>query len=179
MGNMVIHPITEEWKEINFLNGKYEVSNFGRIRNTKRKTSRSTPISKRGYPVFSASVGGRIKLINVHKCVAEAFIPNPEDKPCINHKDGNKQNNHVDNLEWCTYSENNSHARTTGLHISDGDKAVLQIKDGLMIAEYKSASEAARITGICRTTICNVCNKRISDGKHYRKAGGYEWQWKN
>lgn len=69
-------------------------------------------LNNRGY----LSVGIRRKTHMVHRLVAQAFIPNPENKPCVNHRDGNKQNNSVSNLEWCTIKENNLHARQTGLH---------------------------------------------------------------
>jgi len=70
-------------------------------------------LNNRGY----YSVGIRRKTHMVHRLVAQAFIPNPDNKPFVNHKDGNKLNNHVDNLEWCTCAENNAHARETGLHV--------------------------------------------------------------
>lgn len=69
-------------------------------------------LNNRGY----YSVGIHRKTHMVHRLVAQAFIPNPEQKPCVNHLDGNKLNNHVNNLEWCTIKENNLHARLTGLH---------------------------------------------------------------
>lgn len=168
----------EKWGLIPFLDNKFEVSTLGRIRNKLTGEVRATPVSKRGYPVFSARVNNKLKLVNVHKCVATVFIPNPDNLPQVNHIDGNKQNNCVDNLEWCTARENVIHARLTGLHKSDGDKPVLQIKDGVIINEYKSASEASKITGIARANICNVCNKRIWKGHHFYTAGGFKWVWK-
>lgn len=69
-------------------------------------------LNNRGY----LSVVVRRKTHMLHRLVAQAFIPNPEGKPFVNHKDGNKLNNHVDNLEWCTAAENNQHARDNGLH---------------------------------------------------------------
>ena len=102
-------------------------------------------------------------------------------KTQINHIDGNKENFDLSNLEWVTPQENIIHARKTGLHTSDGDKAVIQLsKNGEIIAEYKSASEASRQTGIGRANIYNVCRHYISkDGKRYLTAGGYKWEWKN
>lgn len=69
----------------------------------------------RGYFRVGLCSGGKRKKFRVHRLVAEAFIPNPENKPCINHKDGNKHNNKKDNLEFCTYSENLEHAWKYGL----------------------------------------------------------------
>lgn len=170
--------MNELWKAVSFLDDKYEVSNRGRIRNTKTKRLLKLSPSKRGYLVFSCCVEGKRKLVNVHKCVAIEFIPNPNNLPQINHIDGNKTNPDVTNLEWVTAQQNLLHARKTGLHTSDGDKPVLQIKEGKIIAEFKSASEAERITGIKRCNICNVCRNYCWNGHHYKTAGGFEWKWK-
>ena len=168
----------EIWKEIKFLDGKYEVSNRGRVRNAKTKRLLKLSPSKRGYLVFSCIVDGKHKLVNVHKCVAIEFVPNPNNLPQVNHIDGNKTNPDATNLEWVTAKENNLHARRTGLHTSDGDKPVIQIKNGLVVGEYKSASEASRATGIKRCNICNVCRGYVWNGHHYKTAGGFEWKWK-
>lgn len=176
----------ETWKTIPLFHGIYEVSNLGGIRRSGNKAKRKTPTGKRGYPVFSVrgwmfdppKSPDRSFPVYVHTCVALAFLPNGSNLPQVNHKDGNKENNCVENLEWCSAKQNLLHARKTGLHKSDGDKAVLQIKDGVVVAEYKSASRASRETGICRTTICNVANHRVCNGRHNYSAGGYQWEWK-
>ena len=89
----------EIWKEIKFLDGKYEVSNRGRVRNAKTKRLLKLSPSKRGYLVFSCIVDGKHKLVNVHKCVAIEFVPNPNNLPQVNHIDGNKTNPDATNLE--------------------------------------------------------------------------------
>ena len=106
----------EIWKRLvyqgNDYGDYYEVSNLGEIRNAKTKRIRKQNISQTGYYVFSGTLGDRSKkkTFRVHKAVAETFIPNPNNLPVTNHKDGNKLNNCVDNLEWCTYAENTQHA---------------------------------------------------------------------
>lgn len=90
----------------------YEVSNLGNIRNAKTHKVRSLNVSQTGYYFVSVSLGSREEkpTFKVHRAVAESFIPNPNDHPFINHIDGNKLNNHVDNLEWCTPEHNMLHA---------------------------------------------------------------------
>lgn len=108
--------ITEEWKPVkDFLN--YEVSNLGRIR-TKKGLIRKYYIQNSGYCGIDMHQAGKRKKMLVHRVVALNWIPNldPEHKTQINHKDGNKENNSVDNLEWVTCSENVKHARDTGLN---------------------------------------------------------------
>ena len=108
--------MNEEWKVIErFPN--YEVSNIGQIRKTSTKRVKMPEISKSGYPTIRLSIGKAGSGIhqNIHRLVAEAFLPNPGNLPCVNHIDGDKTNNHVDNLEWCSYSHNNRHAYDHGL----------------------------------------------------------------
>jgi hypothetical protein len=163
----------EEWRQIPDL-ASYEASNTGLIRNAKTKRLRKTPVGKRGYPVFST----RGHLFTAHRCVAKAFLPNPRQLPTVNHIDGNKENNCVENLEWCSQRDNNLHARKTGLHKSDGDKSVIQLEDGAPVATFQSVSEASRATGINRGNIGSAIYHRAYNGHHYTKAGGYEWKFK-
>lgn len=111
----------EIWKRLiyqgNDYGDFYEVSNYGNIRNSKTHRVRSNNVHKTGYYFVSCSLGCREKKITFrnHKAVAESFIDNPNNLPMVNHKDGNKLNNYVDNLEWCTNAENIRHAINNNL----------------------------------------------------------------
>lgn len=92
----------------------YFITTNGMVWSTSRKNGierfMKTHLNKTGYPCVGLKMGGKQKILLVHRLVAQAFIPNPENKPYINHKDGTRDNNNVDNLEWCTQKENVYHA---------------------------------------------------------------------
>ncbi len=104
----------EEWKPINEY-PTYVVSNTGKVKNTTTGTILKQYINKKGYCGIGIRVNGKSMYIKVHRAVAKAFISNPDNKPTVNHIDGNKSNNLVHNLEWATYSENMQHAFDNGL----------------------------------------------------------------
>jgi NUMOD4 motif/HNH endonuclease len=114
----------EVWKSVVGYKGRYEVSSMGRVRSLDRLSSIGRivkgrmmvlPISHAGYPRVQLTDHGKPDTQIVSRLVAKAFIPNPENKPCVNHIDGRPLNNSVDNLEWATYQENTRHAVDTGL----------------------------------------------------------------
>lgn len=171
----------EIWKDIKGYENLYQVSNLGNVVSLKGKTPiLMKPNRRRGY----LSVGLRIynqpqKRFSIHRLVAKAFIPNPNNLPQVNHKDENKLNNRVDNLEWCTAKYNINYGTTidrrakTQTNRKDQSKPVLQYdKNGNLLNEYPSTREAERKTGIWHINICNVCI-----GRH-KSAGGYVWKYK-
>lgn len=157
------------WKSVVGYEGLYEVSNQGNVRSLHKETKElSIANSKRGYRVVSLYKDGNATMKNVHQLVAKAFIPNPENKPCINHKDFNRLNNYVENLEWCTYAENNLHSIEEGKR----GKTIIQLtKDGEFIQQFDSIIRAESHTGIASQNIGKVC-------KGERKfAGNYSWEY--
>ena len=105
----------EIWKDIPDYKGLYQVSNLGRIKSLQTNRIIKGGLTGYGYLHINARKDRKSHTLYVHKAVASAFIPNPDNKPQVNHIDGNKLNNCLDNLEWVTYSENNKHAYKTGL----------------------------------------------------------------
>lgn len=181
----------EFWKPI-LESSKYEVSSLGNIRSIdKVSINARTPnliihgkVSKlcltcHGYYRKTIFVDGKKHNLMPHRAVAQAFIPNPENKPCVNHINGVKTDNRVENLEWCTYSENTIHAYATGLKFAKRQEyssyvtnvGCIQLdSDGNIINTFISRRDASRITGIPHQNISYAIN-----GK-YKKAGGYFWK---
>ena len=113
----------EIWKAIAECNGEYYVSNYGQVKSYK--FGREVILKHwnvQGYLFIQLAKNNKKKSMSIHRLVAKAFIPNPYNKLTVNHKDGNKLNNCVDNLEWMTHSENMKHAWDTGLFISKSKK---------------------------------------------------------
>lgn len=145
----------EIWKPIKhqYIRNQYEVSSFGRIRNVNTNHILGTFISNSGYLRIAVNDPRYTykKNINlsVHRLVAETFIPNPENKPIVNHKNGNKLDNHVENLEWVTYSENRQHAYNNNLDPCGENKpnSILKNKDVHKIS--KMLSEGYRLQDVC------------------------------
>lgn len=107
--------MTEVWENIKDSNVRFQVSNLGNIRHIKRGTVRKLKTNRNGYKQIELRINKEKKTLSVHRLVAFAFVSNPYNKPCINHRDGNKSNNVSTNLQWATYTDNLIHAYQTGL----------------------------------------------------------------
>ena len=175
---------TEIWKDIPEFQGYFQASNTGKIRTVARnvwngkgyyklKSHEMTyRLSEKGYVVIDVCFNNKKLYRQVHRLVAEAFIPNPENKPQINHKDGNKQNNNVENLEWCTNAENQIHAYKLGLN-KHSDKSGrpkksvgLYLDDGSLYKKFNSIAETSRYLQCSADVIKHRCN---SDSKKNKR----------
>lgn len=169
----------ETWKDIPDYEGLYQVSNFGKIKslyNYKRNgTNILTPKIRRGYYQIGLRKNKKRKWIAVHRLVALAFIPNPNNYKCVNHKDENTLNNNIDNLEWCTHKYNNCYGTRIERVKEKTSKKILQYDlKGNFIKEHPSISSAARELKTSTGNISNCCNGHPK----YHKVKGYIWRYK-
>lgn len=136
----------------------YSITQDGQVWSHRRNRFLKPVVNSSGYFYHNLRSGGKATNKYIHKLIAEAFIPNPEGKPCVNHIDGNKLNNNVSNLEWCTHAENHQHAARTGLKprvakLTPDD--VLKIRRLLQDTDlsYRGIGE---MFGVDRTTIYRI-----------------------
>ena len=159
---------------------KYDVTKEGQvIRKSDGKIFKGS-IDSYGYATFHARYGNENKHLKIHRLVAQKFIPNPLNLPQVNHINGIKTDNRVENLEWCSSKKNIQHAWETGLSTNEHLKIpVYQIdkNTGEIIGKYNSIREAAIITNTDERSIANIINKYIpKDRKRPRQtAGGFKW----
>ncbi|BES53083.1 hypothetical protein [Aeromonas phage phiWae14] len=114
-------------KDVVGYEGLFSITEDGKLWSKRSKRFLTIMVNKQGYYQHCTKIGGRngtAKLFKIHRVVAEAYLPNPDNLPLVNHKDGNKLNNHVSNLEWCTHQHNVRHAIDTGLLVQPkGEKS--------------------------------------------------------
>ena len=154
------------WKPIEGYENLYLISEEGDVWSIKRGKMLKTQDNGKGYLFVGLHKDGKVKYCYIHRLVADAFIDNPYDNKEVNHIDGNKHNNRVDNLEWVTRLENARHAQDNGLY----GKAIRCVETN---AIYSSMTEVKRQTGIWHTAISEVCHGRR------KTAGGYHWEFVN
>lgn len=172
----------EIWFPVHGFEGLYEISNFGRCKPTvsRYKSVEFLKTRKnRGYERVTLYKNGKRKDYFVHVLVAKAFIPNPNNKPQVNHIDGDKANNHTSNLEWVTQSENQIHAKMNGLDPStlnnprQSTSVDMFSLDGGFIKTFPSISEVERQLHINQGNISKCCAGKTG----FKTAGGFVWKY--
>lgn len=172
--------VNEIWRDIKGYEQLYQISNLGNVKSLNyNKTSKEKilkPNNIKGYLIVGLYKNGKRKFYHVHRLVTEAFLPNPNNKPCIDHINADRTDNRVENLRWVTHKENNDNPITKNKHFKklkeNFSKPIIQFsKDGEFIRKWNSAMDVHRELGINQNCICQCCK-----GK-YKTAGGYIWRY--
>ena len=159
--------MTEEWRNIKGFEGLYQVSNLGHVKslNYLRKgiSSYLTPLFNHDYYLVNLYKDKKVYHFKVHRLVAEAFLPNPNNLPQVNHKDENKLNNSVDNLEWCDQTYNIRYSKAV---------KVGKFKNNELIKVY-SAMADVKLDGHLPSKVCQCCKGEYGRKHHH----GFEWHY--
>ena len=183
---MISSDVNENWRDIKGYEGLYKVSDTGAIKSLPRNGTVNherilkPKVDKDGYLTITLRKNDKPKTFRIHRIVAQSFIPNYHNKTQVNHIDGNKSNNNVNNLEWCTALENQRHAWVTGLQSKrfgeDNDKSKVVIQytlNGEKIRKFNSCREVGRLLGYNHSCISACCTGR------YKQSYGYIWKYEN
>jgi len=161
-------------------NTNYMVDKQGNVYSKKRNKILSPKENHDGYLRIQLWKANKCEYVSIHRLIAETFIENVDNKPFVNHIDGNKQNNNVENLEWCTQKENIKHAFDTGLSTRcpknwkiNSISVEQYSKTDIYIKTFPSTMEVERQLGIPHSQISNVCKNK----KNYVTAGGFKWKY--
>ena len=166
----------EIWKDIEGFEGLYQVSNLGNVKSlvdsngVSREKIRKPSICSNGYLQVILYKNKTIKHFSVHRLVAIAFIPNPNNLPCVNHIDECKTNNVASNLEWCTHKENINYGSRNERASKAISKKVGAFKNGELVLTFPSTREAGR-QGFCQFSVSACCRGERNSHK------GYEWRY--
>lgn len=177
----------EIWKDIEGYEELYQVSNLGRIKALRKRVHKIIkgkecyPLcrekilkisnhNRNGYLKINITKNNIPKTYEIHRLVAQAFIANQNNLPQVNHKNGIKTDNRVENLEWVTVSQNHKHAFENGLKKPTSKKVIQYSKNNKFIKQWDSMTEASKKMNICKTDISACARGKI------RTAGGYKWK---
>lgn len=180
--------MSEIWKDVPGYEGYYQISNMGNVKSLDRVVEKSGRLhhikghilrqskTRCGYYIIGFSKEDKRTYHLVHRLVADVFIPNPDNLPCVNHKDEVKVNNHADNLEWCTHLYNNIFGdRQERVHSKIRKPVIQRSLSGEEIKRFPSMKQASIETGINYSVIAEVCKN-----KYGRKtAGGFKWHYES
>ncbi len=162
----------EQWRDISGYEGIYQVSDAGRIKSVRTGQLRSLVKDKDGYLQLKLHKNGVQETHKVHRLVARAFIPNLEKLPLINHKNEDKRDNRVDNLEWCTKEYNNFYGVGSDRYVGRRKEVIrMNPHDDSDVATYASICAAAEACGVLACSISQCCSGKL------QTAGGYVWKY--
>lgn len=153
--------------------GLYQITTNGELYSKATNKRRKTEVSRNGYERVCLWRDGKAKHYSIHRIVALAFIPNPDNLDMINHIDGNKLNNTVTNLEWCNASQNMRHAYANNLVSLKTRKVAQYTKNLTLIRIWNGITEASKALKINHANIVTVCQQTTNR----RYAGGYIWRY--
>lgn len=170
----------EIFKDIEGYENLYQVSNYGNVKSLERYDRlghliKEKMLNKRnikGYLRVCLSKNGKYKLYSVHRLVAQAFLPNPDNLPCVNHKDENPLNNNEDNLEWCTVKYNTNYGTSISRRAKSHSKPINQYDlNGNFIRKWDSATYVEKELGFYHNHITACCKGKLN------QAYGYIWKY--
>lgn len=148
-----------DWIDLKGYEGLYKISTDGQILGIKSNKTLKPDINQDGYCRVRLYKDKECKHYSVHRLVAQTFLPNPDNLPEVNHKDEDKTNNCVENLEWVSSKTNCNYGKRNRKIALSKNKCILQVSlDGELIKEWESASEVQRVLGYSQGNICNCCN---------------------